>query len=451
MRRQRAGVEPVSGTVGTGWTLDAVIGAGGTATVYRAHRPDGREAAVKLMHEHLVGNWSRRFEREAHLLSRLKEPSVVELYEFGRRSGVPFLVLELLAGESLDRVRLPSALSARVAMVSGYAKQALHALTVVHARGILHRDLKPSNLFLTNDGALKVLDFGAAASDKRDLGKPDSLTCGLLGTPAFMSPEQARGRWDLVDERSDVWSLAATLFTLLSGVHVHPGRTRNEQLGHAMAATARPVQRTMPRLDPRFARVLDRALSYRREDRYQSAAAFREALDGQPTRLETRPAALPTESTLREPPALRSRVLAERAPLAVALALGFTVVADIGASSKPLAPPTLEPRPEVHRILATSAAIDAKPEPLQPVATPSEQPEPIPQQKLKPVTRKAKLPVPATLPSSAPAPTAVPNPVNPLDRRVASDDKAPLPAARSPENVREVPRELVQSALDVRN
>lgn len=280
MSFKRAGHRELLGEViGTGWVLDSVIGAGGTATVYRARARDGRSAAVKLMHDHLYDNWSRRFEREAQLLSKLREPSVVEIYEFGRRSGVPFLVLELLHGASLDRVALPESLKLRTQRVLELAKQALRPLAAVHARGVLHRDLKPSNLFLTSEGMLKILDFGAACSEQSDVLKPDSLTSGLLGTPAFMSPEQALGRWDLVDERSDIWSLGAVIFTLLSGAHVHPASTRNEQLGRAMSCSARSIATLLPELDASMVRALDLALSYRREDRFQCAAEFLAALD----------------------------------------------------------------------------------------------------------------------------------------------------------------------------
>jgi serine/threonine protein kinase len=341
-RRRRASAERLSETVGTGWRLESIIGSGGTATVYRARGSDGRSAAVKLMHGHLVGSWSRRFEREARLLAHLREPSIVELYEFGRRSDVPFLVLELLSGKSLDRVLLPTAVDARAALLASYAEQALNAISVVHSRGILHRDLKPSNLFLTTDAALKVLDFGAATSEPSDVAKPDSLTSGLLGTPAFMAPEQALGRWDLVDERSDIWSLAATIFTLLTGEHVHPGRTRNEQLGRAMAASARPIRSLLPELEPALASVLDRALSYRREDRYPSAAAFRDALQRRNRAIDISYPKLAAESTLRErTPAERQR-LALRAPLIGAMALALFVVADVRAAAEPSVEPAVE-------------------------------------------------------------------------------------------------------------
>src|SRR6478609_7535654 len=247
---------PVGLCVGSGWCIERTIGSGGSATVFRAQRADGQLAAVKLMHHQLATAWSKRFEREAKLLRSLSHPSIPRLYEFGRLDGVPFLVIELLTGRSLEGFSdLP--LASRVARARAHAIQVAEALSVVHARGIVHRDLKPSNLFLTEDGLLKVLDFGAAIDVDAASSAPDSLTSGLLGTPAYMPPEQARGRWDMVDHRSDIWSLGAVLFTLLSGEHVHPAQTPNEQLGLAMTRSARSLATVVPELDAALVRVID--------------------------------------------------------------------------------------------------------------------------------------------------------------------------------------------------
>lgn len=247
--------------------------------MYRASR-NGEVAAVKLMGYPSSAVWSTRFEREATFLKALTHPSIPKLYEFGRTDGLPFLVLELLDGISLDSLVENRGKRLSVEEVLAYASQALTALTVVHTRGIVHRDLKPSNLFLTEQGVLKVLDFGAAGWADRALASPHSVTSGLLGTPAYMPPEQARGRWDMVDCRSDIWSLGAVLFTLLSGEHVHPAQTSNEQLGLAMTCPARDLREVLPALDPRMLRAIGRALAYDREDRFNSAADFQAALCG---------------------------------------------------------------------------------------------------------------------------------------------------------------------------
>lgn len=267
----------MGGTVG-GWTLKSEIGAGGTARVFLAERAQGEVAAVKLMHAHLAELWSVRFEREARLLKALKHPAIPELYEFGRERSTPYLVLELLKGTSLERRRASAGEPASLQDVLEYSDQALAALSFMHERGVVHRDLKPSNLFVTTSGALKVLDFGAATEPERSLQDSQSVTNGLLGTPAYMSPEQARGRWDMVDQRSDIWSFGAVLFTLLCGEHVHPACTRNEQLGLAISSSARSLASVRPDLDRAIIRVIDRALAYEREDRFQNADDFRSAL-----------------------------------------------------------------------------------------------------------------------------------------------------------------------------
>jgi serine/threonine-protein kinase len=130
---------------------------------------------------------------------------------------------------------------------------------------------------LTDEGRLKMLDFGIAAAPIQ-MADTDSHTRGLLGTPAYMAPEQARGRWDLVDRRSDLWSMAAVLFTLLTGEHVHPADTANEQLGFAMTLSARSIALALPELDAGIAAAIDRALDYDPAARFQSAAEFRQAL-----------------------------------------------------------------------------------------------------------------------------------------------------------------------------
>jgi serine/threonine-protein kinase len=155
----------------------------------------------------------------------------------------------------------------------------LDTLCHTHALGVIHRDLKPSNVFVTNSCEIKVLDFGIAggiATGSAEISADH--TRGLLGTPAYMSPEQARGRWDLVDERSDLWSLGALIFTLLSGQHVHLGATENETLGLAMSRPPRSLATVATGVDRAVVRLVDRALAYEPKERWQSAYAFRKAL-----------------------------------------------------------------------------------------------------------------------------------------------------------------------------
>jgi serine/threonine-protein kinase len=174
--------------------------------------------------------------------------------------GALFLVMELLEGETIESRarryggRLPPG------EVLYIAQRALDVLHAAHAAAVVHRDLKPDNLFLTRSGEIKVLDFGIARLF--ELGARSMTRTGIvMGTPAFMPPEQARGRWAEVDARSDVWSLGATMFTLLTGRLVHEARTLNEVLLAAMTAAAAPIRTVAPEIGIALAAVVDRALA----------------------------------------------------------------------------------------------------------------------------------------------------------------------------------------------
>jgi serine/threonine-protein kinase len=148
-----------------------------------------------------------------------------------------------------------------------------------HAKGVVHRDLKPENIFLTRDGRVKVLDFGIARL--RELSSTASRTTrsgASMGTPHFMPPEQARGRWEDVDGRSDLWAVGATMFELLSGRVVHEGDTSNEVLLAAMTNHALALAFVAPNIAPSVCYVVDKALRFERERRWQDAAKMQEAV-----------------------------------------------------------------------------------------------------------------------------------------------------------------------------
>jgi hypothetical protein len=142
----------------------------------------------------------------------------------------------------------------------------------------VHRDLKPENVFLNSGGQLKVLDFGIARL--REMGDTTSATKtgAIMGTPTFMAPEQARGRWDEVDGRTDLWAVGATMYTLITGRYVHEAETVNETLALAMIQPARPIQEVAPDLPRPVAKLIDKALAYSMHDRFQDAAFMQEAV-----------------------------------------------------------------------------------------------------------------------------------------------------------------------------
>jgi serine/threonine protein kinase len=271
------------------WTLERVLGVGGMAAVYAARHRNGARAAVKVLHADLArhGDVRERFLREGYAANKVEHPGVVKVLDddvvaTGRDTGTAYLVMELLEGESLqDRLERDPPMGEREFLE--IAERVLDVLEAAHARGVVHRDLKPENLFLLgpqNDDStsdpgrvrVKVLDFGLA----RLLQGQAITTYGLaLGTPSFMSPEQAAGRVDEIDGRTDLFALAATGFRLRTGRRIQEG-VNPVELVTKMASVAAPRIRTLaPDASAPFARIVDRALEFRREDRYESAAAMR--------------------------------------------------------------------------------------------------------------------------------------------------------------------------------
>jgi serine/threonine-protein kinase len=265
--------------IGERWRVDALLGSGGTAAVYSATHRNGRRVALKILHRELGDDAIRaRFLREAYLANRVPHPGAVAILDDAMApDGSPVLVMELLEGETIEqrwqRTRNPLDAGEVLSVID----QVLDVLAAAHTLGIVHRDLKPSNLFLTHEGRVKLLDFGIA--HLRDASGTTATQPGLsMGTPAFMAPEQARGRWELVDARTDLWALGATMFALLSGRFVHEADTLNEQLLAAMTVPAPPLASVAPHVPPAVAAVVDRALSFERDRRFQDALAMQHAV-----------------------------------------------------------------------------------------------------------------------------------------------------------------------------
>jgi len=179
------------------------------------------------------------------------------------------------------------------------AYHAADTLTAAHAAGIVHRDVKPENLFLTRDGVLKVLDFGVARLLERSAraGSEATQQGVSVGTPGFMPPEQARGRWDQVDGRSDVWSLGATMFSLISGNWVHEGETVAEQVILAATKPPRSIMEVSPDTPMIVAAIVDQALSYQPRERFTDMGSMRQAIQNAAMRLESEQARLPRISS----------------------------------------------------------------------------------------------------------------------------------------------------------
>jgi serine/threonine-protein kinase len=270
------------GTVLNGkWRLERVLGVGGMAAVYLAVHRNQKRAAVKMLHpEHAVDASVRnRFLREGYAANTVSHPGAVTVYDDDvTPDGAAFLVMELLEGETLeDRAdrkgaRLP------LSEVLALADQLLDVLAAAHDKDIVHRDIKPENLFLTTEGQLKVLDFGIARLREPSADKDTTAIGSFMGTPAFMAPEQARGRWEDVDGRTDLWAVGGTLFTLISGEHVHEAETINDQLVLSATTRARSISTLVPTVPSAIAVLIDRALAFEKAERWPSARAMQTAL-----------------------------------------------------------------------------------------------------------------------------------------------------------------------------
>lgn len=263
------------------WRLDRLLGVGGMAAVYAATHHTNKRAAIKMLHAELSEDAAirKRFLREGYVANSIGQRGAVAVdYDDVSEEGLAFLVMELLDGETIEQrwQRKGRVLSPHEAL--SVADQLLDTLAAAHARGIVHRDLKPDNLFLTRDGTVKVLDFGIARV--RELSSPLSTTLAgsAMGTPTFMAPEQARGRWEDVDGRSDLWAVGATLYTLLTGEFVHSAETASETLAMAVTRPARSIAERRPDLHPSLVRFVDKALSYDKAARFADAATMQHAL-----------------------------------------------------------------------------------------------------------------------------------------------------------------------------
>jgi eukaryotic-like serine/threonine-protein kinase len=284
----------------------ASIGAGGMGEVYRALDPRlGRSVAIKVLSaelsrdpEHLA-----RFEREARLLAAVDHPNIAVIHGIETDGDRQFLVLELIPGETLAERLAAGALPVREAL--GLAVQMAGALSAAHEKGVVHRDLKPGNVRITPDGRVKVLDFGLA----KDLSSAEPAGSGLttspqsetrpgsvLGTPAYMSPEQARGK--PLDRRTDLWSFGCVLYEMLSGRRPFTGETASDTLAAILASD--PDWSALPAdLPPAIARLIRRCLE---------KDALRRMRDAADARLELEDAmAMPGTGSSAAPPAMRRR------------------------------------------------------------------------------------------------------------------------------------------------
>ncbi len=272
--------------IGGKWRVDALLGSGSMAAVYAVTHRNGARAALKILHPTLCTDPAvcERFLGEGYLANSVKHSGIVRVLDDGvTDDGCVFLTMDLLEGDTLEALRQKRGNKIPVVESLDLGDKLMDVLSAVHTAGIIHRDLKPQNVFVCDDGVLKLLDFGVARVFDRTSQSKLSMFGLVLGTPSFMSPEQALGSRDKVDHRSDIWSFGATLFTALTGETVHLGANVQAKLLAAATVKARSIAMVMPDLPPGIAAAIDMALRFKKEDRWQSVdamrRAFREARD----------------------------------------------------------------------------------------------------------------------------------------------------------------------------
>ena len=258
------------------YEIVSLLGEGGMGVVYRAHDSRlGRDVALKIM-RHASANAEQiaRFSREARAAGSLNHSNIVAVFDVGTEGGVPYVVSELLEGETLrDRLR-HGLLPLRKAL--DYGVQIAQALDAAHRKGIWHRDVKPANVFVTGDGRVKLLDFGIAKLNEQDQAPiadvetdEASHSREIRGTPGYMSPEQVRG--GTLDHRTDIFSLGAVLYEMFTGARAFQRPTSVETMNAVLQAEPEDPLRVKPDLSPTAAAVVRRCLEKNKEDRFQSA------------------------------------------------------------------------------------------------------------------------------------------------------------------------------------
>ncbi len=325
----------------------APLGAGGMGEVYRAKDPRlGREVAIKVLPASFSADPDRlrRFEQEARAAGVLNHPNITAVYDIGTHDGAPYVVQELLEGETLRGKLDAGPIPQKQAL--DCALQIAKGLSAAHEKGVVHRDLKPENLFVAKDGHLKILDFGIAKLTQPAIPSvslteaPTALPATdagvILGTVAYMSPEQARG--EAVDFRSDQFSLGVVLYEMLTGKRPFRGASAAEILAAIIREEPEPVTKLDPKLPALLGWTVQRCLSKDTEERYSSTKDLAKELQNLRTHLSEAVSA--TEVAPDETPRLRRRVpYWVFAAIALAAGLGLFVGIRFVRTGSPQGPP----------------------------------------------------------------------------------------------------------------
>jgi serine/threonine-protein kinase len=375
-------------TVGR-FTVLNEIGRGSYGVVYAAHDPVlGREVAIKIIplsrEEQYRTQMEASFLREAKSAGGMSHPSIVTIYDAGKTDTLAYIAMERLHGQDLHEY-LASGNRMSPRQAAAMMMRVADAIHYANKRGLVHRDIKPSNIFLSRDLKPKLLDFGTALAPVAEPAQRGQRQ--LVGTPNYMSPEQAKG--EPLDARSDIFSLGTILYELLAGRRAFDGRTIDDTLDQVLSAAPKPVEKIRPDTPAALAQIVRKAMASDPADRYQKASELRNALaefvDG------SRPASL-TATAAAPPPALGPRESASRGPLL--LGLGFLVLLGIAGAllmtreappaapqaetAVPVIPPMAPPPAPEAAAPATPVANGADAGKTEPRAAPRRRTEPPP-------------------------------------------------------------------------
>src|SRR6202158_2892011 len=268
------------------YEIVAPLGAGGMGEVYRAKDARlGRDVAIKILPASFSADPDplRRFEQEARAAGVLNHPNITAVHDIGEHEGAPYVVQELLEGETLRSALSGGNLSQRKAI--DYSLQIAHGLAAAHEKGIVHRDLKPENLFVTKDGRLKILDFGLAKLTHTEAGPEvtslPTASAGtkpgvVMGTLGYVSPEQLKGK--PADARSDIFSFGAVLYEMLSGQRAFRGDSAADTMSAILREDPPDLSVTNQGVSPGLERIVRHCLEKNPEQRFQSASDLAFAL-----------------------------------------------------------------------------------------------------------------------------------------------------------------------------